>query len=131
MILSLFLVQALELLRKDENNNVNMEEAIDFVNNQLSIDQTEGSSVQQTQGGQDQRLPSTPNPPSSTPANDSHLNQPDQNDLQVPSDLVSRCIATLLMIQVKILNPLSNVRTESHLPNYIIRLYLSLHRFRY
>ncbi|XP_020887226.1 protein ALWAYS EARLY 3 isoform X2 [Arabidopsis lyrata subsp. lyrata] len=92
-------VQALALLRKDENNNVNMEEAIDFVNNQLSIDQTEGSSVQQTQGAQDQRLPSTPNPPSSTPANDSHLNPPDQNDLQIPSELVSRCMATLLMIQ--------------------------------
>ncbi|KAG7582825.1 SANT/Myb domain [Arabidopsis suecica] len=92
-------VQALALLRKDENNNVNIEEAIDFVNNQLSIDQTEGSSVQQTQGAQDQRLPSTPNPPSSTPANDSHQNPPDQDDLQIPSELVSRCMATLLMIQ--------------------------------
>lgn len=131
MILSLFLVQALALLRKDENNNVNMEEAIDFVNNQLSIDQTEGSSVQQTQGAQDQHLPSTPNPLSSTPANDSHLNPPDQNDLQIPSELVSRCMATLLMIQVKILNPFSNVCAESHLHSYIIRLDLSLDRFRH
>ncbi|XP_010466383.1 PREDICTED: protein ALWAYS EARLY 3-like [Camelina sativa] len=92
-------VQALASLRKDKNNVVNMEEAIDFVNNQLSIDQTEGPSVHQRQGAQDQRLPSTPNPPSSTPANDSHQNPPDQNDLQIPSELVSRCMATLLMIQ--------------------------------
>lgn len=104
MILSLYLLQALALLRKDENNVVSMEEAIDFVNNQLLVDQIEGSSVQQTQGAQNQRLPSTPNPPSSTHANDSHLNPPDQDDLQIPSELVSRCMATLLMIQVHIFN---------------------------
>lgn len=96
------------LLRKDENNVVNIEEAIDFVNNQLSVDQTEGSSVQQTQAAQDQRLPSTPNPSSSTHADHSHLNPLDQNDLQIPSELVSRCMATLLMIQVKISNPFSS-----------------------
>ncbi|KAF2544802.1 hypothetical protein F2Q70_00022730 [Brassica cretica] len=93
-------IQALALLRKDENNVVNIEEAIDFVNNQLSRDESEGSSVQQTQASQDQRLPSTPNPSSSTQhADDSHVNPLDQNDLQVPSELVSRCMATLLMIQ--------------------------------
>ncbi|WZZ61085.1 hypothetical protein YC2023_061192 [Brassica napus] len=94
-------IQALALLRKDENNVVNIEEAIDFVNNQLSTDESEGSSsVQQTQASQDQRLPSTPNPSSSTQhADDSHVNPLDQNDLQVPSELVSRCMATLLMIQ--------------------------------
>ncbi|KAL1197448.1 Protein ALWAYS EARLY 3 [Cardamine amara subsp. amara] len=92
-------IQALTSLRKDENNVVNIEEAIDFVNNQLSVDQAEGPSVQQIQASQDQRLPSTPNPPSTNHANDSHLNPPDQNDLQIPSELVSRCMATLLMIQ--------------------------------
>ncbi|ESQ47723.1 hypothetical protein EUTSA_v10019941mg [Eutrema salsugineum] len=92
-------VQALALLRKDENNGVNIEEAIDFVNNQLSVDQTEGSSVQQTQAAQDQRLPSTPNPPSSTHADTSDANPPEQKELQIPSELVSRCMATLLMIQ--------------------------------
>lgn len=93
-------IQALALLRKDENNVVNIEEAIDFVNNQLSTDESEGSSVQQTQASQGQRLPSTPNPSSSTQhADDSHVNPLDQNDLQVPSELVSRCMATLLMIQ--------------------------------
>lgn len=94
-------MQALALLRKDENDVVNIEEAIDFVNNQLSTDESEGSSVQQTRAFQDQRLPSTPNPSSSTQhADDSHVNPLDQNDLQVPSELVSRCMATLLMIQV-------------------------------
>ncbi|KAF8094096.1 hypothetical protein N665_0370s0031 [Sinapis alba] len=93
-------IQALALLRKDENNVVNIEEAIDFVNNQLSTDESEGSSVYQTQASQDQRLPSTPKPSSSTQhADDSHVNPLDQNDLQVPSELVSRCMATLLMIQ--------------------------------
>uniref|UniRef100_A0A1J3IPK2 Protein ALWAYS EARLY 3 n=1 Tax=Noccaea caerulescens TaxID=107243 RepID=A0A1J3IPK2_NOCCA len=92
-------IQALTILRKDKNNAVNIEEAIDFVNNQLSVDQTEESSVQQTQASQDQRLPFTPNPPSSAHAEDSHLNPLDQNDLQIPSELVSRCMATLLMIQ--------------------------------
>ncbi|XP_023641610.1 protein ALWAYS EARLY 3 [Capsella rubella] len=92
-------VQALASLRKDENNVVTMEEVIDFVNNHLSIDQTEVSSVHQRQGAQDQRLPFTLNSPSSTPANDIHQNPPDQNDLQIPSELVSRCMATLLMIQ--------------------------------
>ncbi|CAH8361724.1 unnamed protein product [Eruca vesicaria subsp. sativa] len=93
-------IQALALLRKDENNVVNIEEAIDFVNNHLSAEETEGSSAQQTQAAQDHRLPSTPNPPSSTQhANGSHVNPLDQNDLQVPSELVSRCMATLLMIQ--------------------------------
>ncbi|CAH2053117.1 unnamed protein product [Thlaspi arvense] len=92
-------VQALALLRKDKNNVVNIEEAIDFVNSQLSVDQTEGSSVQQMQAAQDQRLPSTSNPPSSTHADGSHVNPLDQNDLQIPSELVSRCMATLLMIQ--------------------------------
>lgn len=102
-ILSLYLLQALTILRKDKNNVVNIEEAIDFVNNQLSVDQTEESSVQQTQASQDQRLPFTQNPPSSAHAEDSHLNPLDQNDLQIPSELVSRCMATLLMIQVKFL----------------------------
>lgn len=91
-------MQALALLRKDENNVVNIEEAIDFVNNQLSTDETEGSSVQHRQASQDHRLPSTPS--STQHADDSHVNRPDQNDLEVPSELVSRCMATLLMIQV-------------------------------
>lgn len=102
-------------LKKDENNVVNIEEVIDFVNNQLSVDQMEGSSVQQTQAAQDHRLPSTPNPPNSTHTDDSHLNPLDQNDLQIPSELISRCMATLLMIQVKISNPLINFPAESHL----------------
>lgn len=90
-------IQALALLRKDENNVVNIEEAIDFVNNQLSTDETEGSSVQHRQASQDHRLPSTPS--STQHADDFHVNRPDQNDLEVPSELVSRCMATLLMIQ--------------------------------
>lgn len=115
-ILSLYLLQALALLRKDENNVVNIEEAIDFVNNQLSTDESEGSSsVQQTQASQDQRLPSTPNPSSSTQhADDSHVNPLDQNDLQVPSELVSRCMATLLMIQVTISNNPFCLLTQIH-----------------
>ena len=114
-ILSLCLLQALALLRKDENNVVNIEEAIDFVNNQLSTDESEGSSVQQTQASQDQRLPSTPNLSTSTQhADDSHVNPLDQNDLQVPSELVSRCMATLLMIQVTISNNPFCLLTQRH-----------------
>ncbi|VVA98874.1 unnamed protein product [Arabis nemorensis] len=96
-------IQALVSLKKDENNVVNIEEVIDFVNNQLSVDQIEGSSVQQTQAAQDHRLPSTPNPPNSTHTDDSHLNPLERNDLQIPSELISRCMATLLMIQFMIL----------------------------
>ncbi|XP_010551056.1 PREDICTED: protein ALWAYS EARLY 3 isoform X2 [Tarenaya hassleriana] len=86
-------MEAMTSLKTEKNNVVNIEEAIDFVNDNLSVDCAEAP-VQRPQVAHDQLLASGPNP-----AIDSRSNPLGRNDPQIPSELVSRCVATLLMIQ--------------------------------
>ncbi|KAK8623864.1 hypothetical protein V6N13_065226 [Hibiscus sabdariffa] len=94
-------MQAMSSLRKGGKNIERIEEAIDFVNNQLSLDEF-----------------SVPAPRSAAPTDSirghDHLLYPfatsripemkqqnlsDQDEVRIPSDLISHCVATLLMIQ--------------------------------
>ncbi|KAE8726364.1 Always early, putative isoform 3 [Hibiscus syriacus] len=94
-------MQAMSSLRKGGKSIEVIEEAIDFVNNQLSLDEF-----------------SVPAPRSAAPTDlirrHDHLSYPsatghipemklqslsDQDELIIPSDLISHCVATLLMIQ--------------------------------
>ncbi|KAL4311611.1 hypothetical protein GQ457_01G030910 [Hibiscus cannabinus] len=94
-------MQAMSSLRKGGKSIERIEEAIDFVNNQLSLDEF-----------------SVPAPRSAAPTDSirshDHLSYPfatsripemkqqnlsDQDEVRIPSDLISHCVATLLMIQ--------------------------------
>ncbi|XP_022722421.1 protein ALWAYS EARLY 3-like isoform X3 [Durio zibethinus] len=102
-------MQAMSSLRKGGKSIERIEDAIDFVNNQLSLDDfslpalrssTPLDSVHSTVTSHD-----LPTACVSYPSATSHIpdvkmqNFSDQDDLRIPSDIIVHCVATLLMTQ--------------------------------
>ncbi|KAJ8766738.1 hypothetical protein K2173_007805 [Erythroxylum novogranatense] len=90
-------MQAVSVFKKEESGLENVEEVIDYVNNQLSArdlsmpamtSSTPARSVRSTWASEDQLSSSTIN-----------HNAHDQNKAKIPSDLIAQCVATLLVIQ--------------------------------
>jgi len=85
-----------------------IEDAINFINNQLSVDEPTAASATTfppadpfSLASQDQLAASVLNPLTSCHVQDAELNSsPDQNEMKIPSELISHCLATLFMIQV-------------------------------
>ncbi|KAK9289126.1 hypothetical protein L1049_017599 [Liquidambar formosana] len=100
-------VLAMSSLKEGGNSVASIEEAIDYVNNRLSVDEsgmpavrcTPADSVHGGLASQDQVTSCTSNPLVASHAPDPKLNASDQNEAQIPSELISHCVATLLMIQ--------------------------------
>ncbi|XP_062175130.1 protein ALWAYS EARLY 3 isoform X2 [Alnus glutinosa] len=102
-------MQAVSCFKKGGANIETIEEAIDFVNNQLLVDEssmlarrasTPADSLHVTEASQDQSTACTsissatdhaPDPKSGTLS--------DQNEAKIPSELIANCVATLFMIQ--------------------------------
>ncbi|XP_027918483.1 protein ALWAYS EARLY 3 [Vigna unguiculata] len=95
--------QAMSNLRTTER----IEDAINFINNQLSVDEPTAASATTfppadpfSLASQDQLAASVLNPLTSCHVQDAELNSsPDQNEMKIPSELISHCLATLFMIQ--------------------------------
>ncbi|XP_019464011.1 PREDICTED: protein ALWAYS EARLY 3 isoform X2 [Lupinus angustifolius] len=95
--------KAMSFLRKTESKVERIEDAINFINNQLSVDDPTAfpvNSIHVTQASQDQLIASTLNPLASCHLQEDELNRSsDQNEMNIPSELISHCLATLIMIQ--------------------------------
>ncbi|XP_011043234.1 PREDICTED: protein ALWAYS EARLY 3-like isoform X1 [Populus euphratica] len=102
-------MQAMSSLKKEGSCIESIEDAIDFVNNKLLADDSsvpairspvpEGS-VQDTPASQDQLSSCVGNPGAINHAPDAKWNNlSNENEVQIPSELISHCVATLLMIQ--------------------------------
>lgn len=93
-------MQAMSTLKEGGDGVERIEEAIDYLNNQLSLDEarmpTMRSTVEDSVNGslssKDQLMASQPTDPKSN-------NVFDRNEAQIPSELVAHCVSTLLMIQ--------------------------------
>ncbi|KAI4345449.1 hypothetical protein L6164_012572 [Bauhinia variegata] len=101
-------VQAMSYFRKTENTGERIEEAINFINSRLSVEDSAApatrfepaDSVHVSLASQDQLTVITSNPFASNHGQDPELNSSsDQNEVKIPSDLISHCLATLFMIQ--------------------------------
>ena len=99
----------MSIFRKTESKVERTEDAINFINNRLSVDDPTAPAtnslpvdpVHVTLTSQDQLTGSTLNPLTSCHAQDAELNSSsDQNEMKIPLELISNCLATLLMIQV-------------------------------
>jgi hypothetical protein len=112
-------------LKKEESSIDSIEDAIDFVNNKLSADDSSvpairssipAISAQGTLASQDQLSSCAANPEAINDAPDAKFNNlSTQNEVQIPTELISHCVATLLMIQasiVRIFNVLSSSPTK-------------------
>nr|XP_007154248.1 hypothetical protein PHAVU_003G102900g [Phaseolus vulgaris]ESW26242.1 hypothetical protein PHAVU_003G102900g [Phaseolus vulgaris] len=98
--------QAMSNLRTTESKVERIEDAINFINNQLSVDEPTASSTtfvpadSLSHASQDQLTASVLNPLASCHVQDTELNSSsDQNEMKIPSELISHCLATLFMIQ--------------------------------
>ncbi|XP_047153750.1 protein ALWAYS EARLY 3 [Vigna umbellata] len=94
--------QAMSNLRTTER----IEDAINFINNQLSVDEPTASATtfphadSLSLASHDQLAASVLNPLTSCHVQDAELNgSSDQNEMKIPSELISHCLATLFMIQ--------------------------------
>lgn len=94
-------------LEKEKSGIESIEEAIDFVNNQLSVDDINApatrssmttNAIRSTAASQDQLSSTSANVETENNGSDK-MNS--QNEGQIPSDLIAQCVATLLMIQVR------------------------------
>ncbi|KAK6254539.1 hypothetical protein SCA6_015844 [Theobroma cacao] len=102
-------MQAMSSLRKGGKSIERIEDAIDFVNNQLLVDDLSVpaprssipiDSAHSTVTFHDHLTAFVSNPLATGHAPDTKLqNSSDQDDLRIPSDLIVHCVATLLMIQ--------------------------------
>ncbi|CAN0855870.1 Protein ALWAYS EARLY 3 [Linum grandiflorum] len=96
-------MQAVRSLNKQGSNMESIEEAIDFVNNQLSLDDLSTQSNRPPHpenSTQDQSSSCTTNAEANhTSDTKPSKNLSDLNEAQIPSDLISQSVATLLMIQ--------------------------------
>lgn len=101
-------IQAMSSFSKTQSKVEGIEEAINFINNRLSVDDHAApssqfmptDSVHATLVSQDQMIASKSNPLPSSHLQDPELNSSsDQNEVKIPSELISQCLATLLMIQ--------------------------------
>ncbi|MBA0647714.1 hypothetical protein Goklo_015550, partial [Gossypium klotzschianum] len=97
--------QAMSYLRKGGKNIERIEDAIDFVNNQLSLNEFSAPAPRSAAPVDSVRSHDNLTACSSYPFATSHIpemklqNLSDQDELKIPSDLISQCVATLLMIQ--------------------------------
>ncbi|KHN03378.1 Protein ALWAYS EARLY 3 [Glycine soja] len=98
--------QAMSNLRKTESKVERIEDAINFINNQLSVDEPTASATtflptdSFSLASQDQLTASVLNPLASCHVQDAELNSSsDQNEMKIPSELISHCLATLFVIQ--------------------------------
>ncbi|KAK7292297.1 hypothetical protein RIF29_08075 [Crotalaria pallida] len=100
--------QAMSIFIKTESKVERIEDAINFINNQLSVDDPTApatsflpvDSIHDTQASQDQLTASSLKPLASCHIQDAELQSlSDQNEMNIPSELISHCLATLLMIQ--------------------------------
>ncbi|XP_065863604.1 protein ALWAYS EARLY 3 [Euphorbia lathyris] len=104
-------MQAMSSLKKDGNSIQSIEAAIDFVNNQLSLDDLNApamrssvpaNSVHNAQPSQEQSsacgCPTNVGTSSNAPDVDLDPTS-DQNESKIPSQLITQCVATLFMIQ--------------------------------
>ncbi|GKU85492.1 hypothetical protein SLEP1_g162 [Rubroshorea leprosula] len=97
-------IQAISSLRKGGKVIERIEDAIDFVNNQISVDDSSmaavRSSVNSNLASHDHLTGRTPSPLETSTAPDLKLDElSDQDEAQIPLDLIAHCVATLLMIQ--------------------------------
>ncbi|XP_028781433.1 protein ALWAYS EARLY 3 [Neltuma alba] len=101
-------MQAMLSFTKTEDKGEGIEESINFINNRLSVDDQAAlssqfmptDSVHVTLASQDQMTASKSKPLSNNHSQDPELNSSsDQNEVKIPSELISQCLATLLMIQ--------------------------------
>ncbi|MBA0555600.1 hypothetical protein Golob_025771, partial [Gossypium lobatum] len=98
-------LQAMSSLRKGGKNIERIEDAIDFVNNQLSLNEFSAPAPRSAAPVDTVRSHDNLTACSSYPFATSHIpemklqNLSDQDELKIPSDLISQCVATLLMIQ--------------------------------
>lgn len=101
-------------LKSGGNGIEKIEDAIDFVNNRLSVDELGVPStsstpidlvhVTLTSPVEDQLNTCTSNSLANDHVPDSKLNNlPNENAAQIPSELIANCVATFLMIQVNFL----------------------------
>lgn len=95
--------------RKAESKVEIIEDVINFISNWLSVDDPTApatnflpvDSIHVTLASQDQLTASTLNPLASCHVQDAEPNSlSDQYEMNIPSELISHCLATLLMIQV-------------------------------
>lgn len=102
--------QTILTLKKGESNLESIEEAIDFVSNRLSVDDLALPTARLTAADTSNATPVSQNHFSacaSNPSTANHVVGPksngpsDKNEVEVPSELIAHCVATLLMIQVK------------------------------
>lgn len=108
IIFSLF--QAVSSFKKRGVNIEWIEEAIGFVNNQLSVDDssmlagkasTPADANHVTPASQDQSTACSSVSSAANNAPDPNLDRlPNQNEVKIPSEPIVHCVATLLMIQV-------------------------------
>ncbi|XP_061349128.1 protein ALWAYS EARLY 3 [Gastrolobium bilobum] len=99
--------QAMSIFRKTESKVERIEDAINFINNRLSVDNPTASATNLlsadsiTLASQDQLTPASAlNSLANCHVQDAELNSSsDQNEMKIPSELISHCLATLLMIQ--------------------------------
>ncbi|XP_057419414.1 protein ALWAYS EARLY 3 isoform X2 [Lotus japonicus] len=99
-------IQAMSVIRKTESKVERIEDAINFINNRLSVDDPTASATNfpprdsVTLASRDQLTATTLNPLESYLVQYAELNSSsDQNEMKIPSELISHCLATLLMIQ--------------------------------
>ncbi|KAA3485308.1 protein ALWAYS EARLY 3 isoform X2 [Gossypium australe] len=98
-------LQAMSSLRKGGKNIERIEDAIDFVNNQLSLNEFSALAPRSAAPVDSVRSHDNLTACSSYPFATSHIPEmklqslSDQDELKIPSDLISHCVATLLMIQ--------------------------------
>lgn len=97
-------------LSKTENKVEGIEEAINFINNSISVDDHAAPPMQLTPTDSLHPIPASQDQLKTVsklnPLPKSHVLIPelssssDQDELKIPSELISHCLATLLMIQV-------------------------------
>ncbi|XP_022973709.1 protein ALWAYS EARLY 3-like isoform X1 [Cucurbita maxima] len=101
-------MQAILSLKKRESNLENIEEAIDFVSNKLSVDDLALPTVKSTSADTSNATPvsqnhfnaGASNPSAANYVVGSKSNSPsDKPEVEIPSELIAHCVATLLMIQ--------------------------------
>ena len=112
-------------LKKEGSSIESIEDAIDFVNNKLLADDLSvpairspvpASAVQDTLASQDQSSSCVANPGAINHAPDAKWNSSsNENEVQIPSELISHCVATLLMIQV-------SIKTSIYFPFFVQRI---------
>ncbi|CAL5198850.1 unnamed protein product [Lathyrus oleraceus] len=99
--------QAMSVFTKTESKVERIEDAINFINNRISVDDPTASVTSSlpvdsiTLASRDQlNASSTLNILARCHVQDDELNSTsDQNEMKIPSELISHCLATLLMIQ--------------------------------